>query len=152
MRVIDAVRETSYWLPHGVYYPHQHSVDTPVCLPPRRRSYLVLLRAGITLFVSHLETSCRGSFGLSQCHSGFWPLPSHISGAASKEVRSPNVIWQGKSRTVLAAISTITLSWSNMIYSAFTVPARCRNLFAWEHGIINMITEADRKVMYECIE
>ena len=28
--------------------PHQHSVDTPVCLPPRRRSYLVLLRAGIT--------------------------------------------------------------------------------------------------------
>ena len=63
MRVIDDVRETiadvssacpssdarnvSYCLPHGVYYPHQHSVDTPVCLPPRRRSYLVLLRAGI---------------------------------------------------------------------------------------------------------
>ena len=32
----------SYCLLHGVFYPHQHSVDTPVCLPPHRRSYLVL--------------------------------------------------------------------------------------------------------------
>ena len=32
----------TYCLLHGVYYPHQHSVDTPVCLPPHRRSYLVL--------------------------------------------------------------------------------------------------------------
>ena len=53
MRVIDAVRETiadvNYCLLHSVHNPHQHSVDTPVCLPPRRCSYLVLLRAGITL-------------------------------------------------------------------------------------------------------
>ena len=34
---------------HGVYYPHEHTVDTPVFLPPRRRSCPVLLRAGITL-------------------------------------------------------------------------------------------------------
>ena len=28
-----SARNVSYCLPHGVYYPHQHSVDTPVCLP-----------------------------------------------------------------------------------------------------------------------
>ena len=39
----------SYCLFHCVYYLHQHSVDTPVCLPPCRCSYLVLLRTGITL-------------------------------------------------------------------------------------------------------
>ena len=72
MRVIDAIKETiadvssvspssermrrantrniSYCLFHSVYYPHQHSVDTPVCLPLCRCSYLVLLRAGITVF------------------------------------------------------------------------------------------------------
>ena len=81
MRVIDAVRETiadvssaspsseqkrrastrnvSYCLPHGVYYPHQHSVDTPVCLPPHRRSHLVLLRAGITRIYSIDCWTCR---------------------------------------------------------------------------------------------
>ena len=48
-----SARNVSYCLPHGVYYPHRHSVDTPVCLPQCRRSYLVLLKAGITLFVSH---------------------------------------------------------------------------------------------------
>ena len=63
MRAVDAVKETiadassvspsseryarnvSYRLFHGVYFPHQRSVDTQgVCLPPRRRSYLVLLK------------------------------------------------------------------------------------------------------------
>ena len=27
-----SARNVSYCLPHGVYYPNQHSVDTPVCL------------------------------------------------------------------------------------------------------------------------
>ena len=52
-RLAFALRNVSYCLPHGVYYPHQHSVDTPLCLPPRRRSYLVLLRAGIALSCGH---------------------------------------------------------------------------------------------------
>ena len=41
-----------FWLLHlfqGVHYPHQHSVDTPVCLPPRRRSYLVLWNHNLTI-------------------------------------------------------------------------------------------------------
>ena len=81
MRVMDAVKETiadvssvspshslwrranaqnvSYCLFHGVHYPHHHSVDTPVCLPPRRRGYPVLLRAGITQ--QNNETSFRKS-------------------------------------------------------------------------------------------
>ena len=65
MRVRGAVTETiadvSSWqranarnighcLFYGAYYPHQHSVDTPVCFPPCWRRYQVLLRAGITLF------------------------------------------------------------------------------------------------------
>ena len=41
-------RNVSYCLLHSVYYPHQHSVDSPVCLPPHWHSYLVLLRADIT--------------------------------------------------------------------------------------------------------
>ena len=41
-----------------LYYPHQHSVDTPVCLPPHQRSYLVLLRAGITWFTSSYTPGC----------------------------------------------------------------------------------------------
>ena len=40
---------------HGVHFPHQLAVDTPFCLPPRRSSYLVRLRAGITL-------SCKSSW------------------------------------------------------------------------------------------
>ena len=30
-------RNVSYYLFHGVHHPHQQTVDTPVCLPPRRR-------------------------------------------------------------------------------------------------------------------
>ena len=50
--------DTPVCLPHGVHYPHQHSVDTPVCLPPRRRSCLVLFRAGITHFVQCTHLCC----------------------------------------------------------------------------------------------
>ena len=52
---------------HGVYYPHQHTVDTPVCLPPRRRSCPVVLRAGITLISGkwdspHLSFNNNGTY------------------------------------------------------------------------------------------
>ena len=50
MRVIDAVRETiadvSICSDEGLAL---ETSDTPVCLPLHRRSYLALLRAGITL-------------------------------------------------------------------------------------------------------
>ena len=36
-------RNVSYCLLHGVHYPHQHSVATPVCLPPCQHSYRITL-------------------------------------------------------------------------------------------------------------
>ena len=48
----DNTQNVSYCLFHGVHYPHQHSVDTPVSLPLRRCSYLV---AGITLSYYWIE-------------------------------------------------------------------------------------------------
>ena len=67
MRVMDAMKETiadvssmgpssermtrnvSCRLFHGIPYPHQHTVDTPVYLPPCRHSYLVPLFVGVIL-------------------------------------------------------------------------------------------------------
>ena len=75
----DNARNVSYFLFHGVYYSLQHSVDTPVCLQPRRRSYLVLLRAGITLYLQlRLRKSWVEPFVLISFCGWCWARPSFL--------------------------------------------------------------------------
>ena len=93
------------------------------------------------------STSRYGCWG-TKSHSGFGPLPRIWSPHIHSTVPNPNVIWQGKTRTVSAGISAILCSWSNIIYSA-QCPGQCRNSFSWEQ---NHKYDRGREKSYECIK
>ena len=68
-------RNFSYCLFHGVYCPHQHSVDTPVCLPPCRRSYSQAIWLKGSVIVNKFIWLVCGQSRLSVC--GIHPVDTH---------------------------------------------------------------------------
>ena len=68
-----SVRNVSSCLPHGIHYPHQHSVDTPVCLSNTIWNTFKQFKYNLEYFQSSRNAPVVYTFGLQGDFQ--WPQP-----------------------------------------------------------------------------